>query len=176
MQQTKRFRTGLGLTIGALLVLVGCAQKSPLEKLIENRARYKAKVNSFYIDAQPVIAEAIDAEPEAEGAEIEGEAAEPEPVAVVQNAHLDLLVQHDSSEKLPGVTLDIVQVDANKTQKGQWRTWVDTSKVERANPTSYSYVIEGIDYVEGDGFSAEVRHPIPEAERGEYREFENVGP
>ena len=121
----------------------------------------------------------MEGEPEAEAAttdDAEELAEEPMPVEIVQNAHLDILVKHDSFEKLPGVTVDIVQVDGDLNEKGRWLLWVDTSNVERANPTQYSHVLEDIDYVEGDGFTVEVRHPVPEAERGDYREFENLGP
>ncbi len=173
MQRMKWFGMGMGLAMGALLALAGCAEKSPLEKMMENRARYSARLNGFYVQAQPLVAEVV-ADAETEAGE-ETAAVEEAPVEIVQNAHLDILVQHDSSVKLPGITLDITQVDVAKSQKGHWRMWVDTSRVEKANPTQYSYVIEGVDYVEGDGFNVEVRHLVPEAERGEYQEFANVG-
>jgi len=175
----QRFGMVLGLVGASLMVFAGCSSKSPLEKMIENRARYSVDVNGFFIKETPVVAE-IDAEMEVDADPAEpNELGEPEveeqPVEVIQNAHLDLLLKHDSFEKLPGVTVDIFQVDGNETEKGRWRLWVDTSKVERSNPTQYSYVIENVDYVEGDGFAAEVRHPVPESERGEYREFGEAG-
>jgi hypothetical protein len=177
VRRMQRFGMALGLVVAGLMAFAGCSSKSPLEKMIENRARYSVEVNGFYIEETPVVGE-VDAEMEVDAAdadEIELEGVEEQPVAVIQNAHLDLLLKHDSFEKLPGITLDITQVDANKTEKGHWRLWVDTSKVERANPTQYSHVIENLDYEEGDGFAAEVRNPVPESERGDYREFSEVG-
>jgi hypothetical protein len=96
------------------------------------------------------------------------------PVEVKKRATLDLLVRHDSTEKLPGVTLDLIMVDADLNEKGRWLVWVDTSKVERANPTQYEHVLEDLDYVEGDAFTVEVRRPIAESERGDYREFDGL--
>ena len=182
MQRIQRFGMSFALVIGALLVFTGCAQKSPLETMIENRSRYTAEINGFYVDANPLVADAGAGEVEGEGEgepegepEGEGELVEPEPVELVQIAHLDILIKHDSFEKLAGVTVDIIQVDPDENEKGRWLVWFDTANVERANPTQYSHEIEGIDYVEGDGFTVEVRHPIPEGERGDYQEFANVG-
>lgn len=181
MQRIQRFGMALGLVAAALLVFVGCAKKSPLEQMIENRARYTAEINGFFIQETPVVAE-VDAEVEVEPgdggepADVEGTEVDEAPsMEVVQNAHLDILVKHDAFEKLPGITLDIIHADANENVKGEWKLWVDTSNVPRANPTVYGHVIENVDYVEGDGFAVEVRHPIPEAERGDYREFDGLG-
>ncbi len=184
MQRIKRFGLGLCLAIGTLLLGTACSEKSPLEQMIETRSRYSAEINpgGFYVDSKPMVAEFAEAEidPEAEPAdETAIDTEEPElvePVEVMQTAYLDILIKHDSYDKLPGVTVDIVHVDAGMNEKAHWLVWFDTSTVERANPTQYSHVIEGIDYVEGDSFSAEIRHPIPEAERGDYKEFANVGP
>lgn len=176
MQRIKRIGTLPGLVAAVLLTVAGCAQKSPLEQLVENRGRYSAEVNSFYVDQVPVE---MEMEPEPEG-ELEGEPEgeepmEPAPIEVRQRVTLDILVRHDSLEKLPGVTLDVTMVDSSQNEKARWLVWVDTASVERANPTQYEHIVEDVDYVEGDGFNAEVRHPIPEAERGDYREFEGVG-
>lgn len=180
MQRIKRFGMGICLTLGSVLVLVGCSQKSPIEQMIANRARYSAEINpgGFYVDSKPMIEDMaeVQVEPPTEpGDVVEMEVDEPAPVEVLQTAYLDILLKHDSLEKLPGVTVDLVHVDADLNEKGRWLIWLDTSNVERANPTQYSHVIEGIDYVEGDSFTAEVRHPIPEAERGDYREFADFG-
>lgn len=178
MQRIMRMGMQPALAVAALLVVVGCAAKSPVEQLVENRSRYEAEVNSFFVDEVPVEAELpmeepTEGEPEGEPAE-EGEVMEMAPVEVKQRATLDLLVRHDSAEKLPGITIDLIMVDADRNEKGRWLVWVDTSKVERANPTQYEHVLEDLDYVEGDGFTAEVRRPIAESERGDYREFDGL--
>ena len=166
------------VALAALVALSGCAKKSPLEQMVENRSRYSAEVNGFFVEETPVGGD-IGGEMEAEG-EPEGEeggeemAMEITPLEIDQKVHLDILLKHDSFEKLPGVTVDITMVDTAMNEKGRWRLFLDTANVERANPTQYSHVLEDVDYVEGDAFSAEVRHPVPEAERGEYKEFEGL--
>jgi hypothetical protein len=179
------------LALAALAVLasaVGCAKKSPLEQMIENRSRYTAELNEsgFILEETPIVAAVPEGDVELEGeapaegegegeAEGEGEMLEPEPVQVDQKVHLDILVRHDSYEKLPGITVDISMVDAGLNEKGHWRVWLDTSNIERANLTQFSHTLENVGYVEGDAFSVEVRHPIPEGERGDYKEFADFG-
>ncbi len=175
--------------LAALLVaaLPGCASKSPEEKVADIRGTYSARVNSFIVEEEPV-----EPEPAIEGAEGEAAAAtapaaagaaegedlgefdQLEPIEVRRKVVLDILIQHRSSERLDGVTVDITQVDATQAQKGSWRVWFDTSAVPEATPTPYEHELIDIDYVEGDGFHAEVRHPVPPAERGEYREFSSA--
>lgn len=174
------------LALAVLAVAFGCAKKSPLEQMMENRSRYTAELNEsgFILEETPLVAEVaggdseLEAEPQATSAgedEGEGEMLEPEPIPVEQKVHLDILLRHDSYEKLPGVTVDISMVDTGLNEKGHWRVWLDTSNIERANLTQFSHTLENIDYVEGDAFSVEVRHPIPEAERGDYKEFADFG-
>ena len=91
------------------------------------------------------------------------------------NILLDILIKHDSPEMLPGITVDISMADGDGNPKGAWRVWFDTSAVRKANITPYSHVLEDVPYVEGDGFFAEVRHPVPPEERGEYQEFSSAG-
>ncbi len=173
--------------LAALLVtaLPGCASKSPEERVAEIREAYSAKVNSFIVEEEPLEPEApmMDAEGEAaataEAAAVavedeeleEGEFDQLEPVEVRRTVVLDILIQHRSAEKLDGVTVDITHVDASEAPKGSWRVWFDTAGVPEATPTPYEHELVDIDYVEGDGFHAEVRHPVPAEERGEYREF-----
>ncbi len=165
------------LIAGLAMALVGCAEKSPEERLNEIRSRYSARLNGFYVEETPLVTEET-AGGEAEMAEVEA-AGEEEAVAsevpVLQRAHLDILVQHDSLEKLPGITVDISMADAQGNEKGHWRLWLDTSKIERANPTQFSHVLEGIDYAPDDGFYVEVRHPVPPEEQAAYREYELGG-
>lgn len=174
----------LAVVLATLALAVGCAKKSPLEQMIENRSRYTAVLNEsgFILEETPLVAAVVEGDAELEGevpaegeAEGEGEMLEPEPVPVEQKVHLDIIVRHDSYEKLPGITVDISMVDAQRNEKGHWRVWLDTSNIERANLTQFSHTLEDIDYVEGDAFSVEVRHPIPEADRGDYKEFTDFG-
>ena len=165
------------------LVWAGCAAKSPEEEVAKLRSRYTARVNGFFVQSTPV--EPMEAAVP-EGEEGETEAPEPatdealdeeavaEPVEVVHNVHLDILIQHDSNERLPGITLDITMVDSAKAEKASWKLWVDTSGIAKATGTQISHVLEDAPYEEGDGFNVEVR-PVPEAERGDYQEFASAG-
>ncbi len=159
--------------------LVGCAPKSPEEKVAQLRSRYKARLNGFIVQREPVeeMSAALEEVPEtpieaAEGLEAE-EVAEVESMTapVGQKILLDVLIQHDSTERLPGLTVDVSMVDPGKQEKEHWRVWFDTSGMAKATPTQFTHILEGVAYEEGDGFSAEVRHPVPAEERSEYREF-----
>ncbi|MFQ5525584.1 MAG: hypothetical protein ACE5GX_04920 [Thermoanaerobaculia bacterium] len=166
----------------AALVAVGCAPKSPEEKVAQLRSFYTARPIGFIVDAVP--AETMPEAGMEEGGAAEGPAEEPpvaggdgvvmaeaEPVAVTQNVRIDILLQHDSPEKLPGVTLDISMVDASETELASWKLWVDTAELPKATGTQFTHLLEDVDYQEGYAFSVEVRHPVPAEERGEYREF-----
>lgn len=168
-------RGGGVLIAGLVLVLAGCEAKSPEEKVASLRARYKAQMNGFVVQEEPVVVEVTEVAAGAPGAEAEEAATAPSAPVMRQKILLDILVHHDSNERLPGVTLDISMVDAAKNEKGHWLLWVDTSKLQKATKTQLSHVLEDVDYVEGDGFSVEVRHPVPAAERGEYKEFAPAG-
>lgn len=184
----------LTFAVAAAVAGVGCSQKSPEERVAEIRSRYLAEVNQggFYVEQVPVDSqemleevmgeggsaeeagesEAVEGAEEMAGdldAEGEGEGLAREPVR--QQVVLDILVRHDSNQKLPGITVDIVQVGADDVEKGKWLLWVDTAGLEKGTIEQVRHVIEDVDYTEGDRFSVEVRHPIPAAERGEYREF-----
>ncbi len=162
----------------AALVAIGCALKSPEEKVAQLRSYYTARPVGFFVKAQPIEAppgneEGADG---VEAGDADGEEImEAEPVPIRQTVHLDILLQHDSPEKLPGVTLDLIMVDASQAEKHRWLVWVDTAKLPKATGTQFTHLIEDIDYEEGDAFSVEVRHPIPPEERGDYREFAVAG-
>ncbi len=182
MKSKKYFQ--LGMLVPIVLVLAACP-KSPEEKLANLRSYYSARVIGIVVDAVPVPAQALEDPmggldgdlPPADGAPEtanggEGEDMEASPmVPVHQNVLVDILLQHDSPEKLPGITLDLEMVDAQEVQKHSWKVWVDTSELPKATGTQFTHLLEDIDYVEGDGFSVEVRSHVPPEERGEYKEF-----
>ena len=181
LRQTRLFNSTLILVV-LVMVAMGCAQKSPEEKVAELRSRFTAKLNGFIVQEQPEV-EAMGGELEA--TEITEEVAAEEvvasdmdaempaevPLVVTQNVLLDVLLQHDNVEKLAGITVDISMVDSELVEKGHWRVWFDTSDLAKANMSQQTHVLEDVDYVEGDGFSVEVRTPIPENERTDYQEF-----
>jgi len=167
------------------LLLAACGGGSPEEKVARLRGMYSARLNGFLFqardDAAPEIYTEEGAEPvapatEMEEGEGEGEMAEPmEMEPANPDIMLDILIQHDSPELLSGITVDVSMADGAGNEKGAWKVWFDTSAMKKANVTQYSHVLEDVPYVEGDGFFAEVRHPVPAEERGEYSEFSSAG-
>ncbi len=155
------------------------------------RGMYSAELNGFLLQKEPEAEPAMAAEEgaaemeevamaaevagEGEEGEGEGEMVEEPMGPVTPDVMLDFLIKHDSPELLPGITVDVTMVDEAKNEKASWKIWFDTSMVKKANVTGYTYVLEDVPYVEGDGFFAEVRHPVPAEERGEYKEFSSAG-
>ena len=169
---------GAGLILLVGVTAFGCAQKSPEEKVAELRSYYSARLNGFILEEEPLVAEVPDpdalAEVEEDVEDVLGEEAPTGPtgeVEVEQKVRLDILIQHRSEERLPGITVDISMVDPDQVEKNHWRVWFDTSEVPKATVTQFTHILEDVGYEEGDGFFLEVRHPIPVEERGEYREF-----
>ncbi|HEX6198626.1 MAG TPA: hypothetical protein VF150_00035, partial [Thermoanaerobaculia bacterium] len=168
----------------ATVLTLACASEpeDPEERVSEIRSRYSARLNGFVVHQVPEVpaeppleVPAEGAEPvaddQAEGAEAEGVEVLQE-VPVTQAVTLDILVSRDGRNTLPSLTLDITQVDAQERDKASWKAYLDVADVQRGPGTQVSYRLEDVEYEEGDGFHVEVRHPVPAAERGEYREFQ----
>lgn len=108
-----------------------------------------------------------------------GEAAEGEDgilvedlIPVKQDVLLDLVVRNDNVRgSLPGLTLDVTQVDAAGNEKAHWRAWIDTSGIERGPGEQLTHELEDVEFAEGDTFQVEVRGSIPPEERADYREL-----
>jgi hypothetical protein len=176
-----RRKSILALTTLCLAAVLGLACASepedPAERVSEIRSRYSARLNGLVVHQVPE-------EPAEPPVEVPGEAAEPvaddqaegvevlPPVPVAQAVTLDILVSKDGRDTLPSLTLDITQVDAQEQAKASWKAYLDVADVQRGPGTQISYRLEEVEYEEGDGFHVEVRHPVPAAERGEYREFQ----
>lgn len=171
-------RISVAIVVVLLLGLAGsaCGPKSPADKIAQTRSLYSASMNGFVVEEEPIFEQPIEEievsveEAEIEAAELE-EQADFEPVAVSQRVLLDILIKHDSNQKLPGITVEISMADPDGQEKNHWRVWFDTSDIEKANVTQFTHILEDVSYEEGDGFFAEIRHPVPEAERGDYKEF-----
>ncbi len=178
------------LALIVVAVLAGCASKTPVEQMIEARAAYKVSLNPFFTkqvpvggaEAAPVGEEASDADASEVGsdegvaaAEDVGTAEEP-PVEVPMqtNVHLDIIVQHRLDEALEGLTLDISMIDDKQNEVGQWKVWVETAGLLKANQLPVTHVLEDVDFEEGYGFNVEVRSGIPPSEYGDYREFDGL--
>lgn len=177
-----------------ILVLAGalaCGGPSdPAEEVAEIRSGYAAELNGWVVDQRPVEPELPAPETGAPGedapagddgaapedAASEDEEAVAEPAAPVrQDVILDILISRDTRSSLPGVTVDVIQVDADENPKNTWRVYVDTQDVLPGPGTQITHRVEDVDVAPGDGFHVEVRDPVPPDERGEYREFQIHG-
>ncbi|HUP42372.1 MAG TPA: hypothetical protein VM599_04110 [Thermoanaerobaculia bacterium] len=168
------------ILIPLLLALAACAgePEDPAERVAEARAGYTARLNSYAVDQVPLDpAPAPTVGPPGEAGtagEPLGETAEAEaPVEVPlrQDVILDILVSREGHEALPGITVDVTQADSRDNEKASWKVYLDTSDLFRGPGVQMVHRLEDVVYEEGDGFFVEVRHPIPAAERGEYREL-----
>lgn len=166
----------------AAVGLTACGPSDPQERVAELRGRYTAELNSFSVQEVPLEPEPLpgeEGEMEGEEAAAEeaagGEGEGMEPVPVRKDALLDILIQNRANEPLPGLTLDVTLVDADKNEKARYRPYMDTSGLLKGRGESFIHRVEDVPYEPGDGFHVEVRHPIPAAERGEYREFSAAG-
>lgn len=164
----------------------GGAPENSAERVDEIRSRYSADLNGFAVHQVPVEGEETMPEGPDDGAVEEGaeageeaEAAEAaaEEVPVRQDVILDILLSRESREPLPGITVDIEHVgpEPERAVKESYRAYLDASGVHRGAGTQVVHRLEDVDYVEGDGFHVEVRHPVPPGERGEYQEFQEAG-
>ena len=91
-----------------------------------------------------------------------------------QDAYIDLLVRTDAKDLLPGLTVDVYLQGSDGVEKGVQKVFIDTSGVVKAGAAQVGIVIEGVDYVDGDGFAVQIVNPVPEGERGAYKEFEGA--
>jgi hypothetical protein len=175
-QNLLRLPLAAALVVMTLLLAVACTPPSPEERVAEARSRYDATLNAFHVRADP-LAPAVDEEMmAAEGEGGEGEAdeemmePEPMPVPVRQDVVLDLLIQTHTDDTLDNLTLDISQIDPAGNPKADYRAYVDVSHILKGPGQQVEYVLEDIDYQEGDGFAVEVRQ-VPPEEYGDYQEF-----
>lgn len=177
--------------MAAVLLVAGCQQLTPEERLIEARSKYEATLNNFIVTQAPLIeeqpadedangeegqetegeVEVAEADPEADP-EAEGELVEEVPVR--QDVTVDLTIRHESAQALEGITVDFYMSDGDREIEN-WKVWFDTTEVPGNTPgVQFSHTFEDVDYQEGYGFAAEIRSPVPAGERGEYREFSEL--
>lgn len=156
--------------------LAGCAAQTPEERLTAVRADYQADLNSFRVVEEPIVQPDVTT--------VEESAAHPDveatgPVGVEpqvrQDVVLDIVIDNRSDERLPGITLDVEQVDTQGQAKTSYRIWADTSGILPGARGAVAHRLEDVDYAPGEGFRVEVRQAIPPEERGQYREFDEAG-
>lgn len=167
------------------LSLVGC--QSPQEKAMAIRSEYILQLNTWLlqepepgkgpladahaaaddISAKAAATDAVDSAL-ADDAAIEPEVpAGPRKVTVL----FDIVLSQQTSEGLPGLTLDVSQADPFQKEKKTYRHFVELPKMVKGQTQQTSFSIQADDFVDGDVFSVSLRKNIPEAERGEYREL-----
>jgi len=187
----------LVLSLCLLALLVGCAQKSPEQRVAEARAKYTVDISACVPQA-PAEAQAAPDEgttdDDASSADLqteEGEQAQKEevtdatemadeplepPAPAVTTILCDVLVRYDGHDPLPGVTLDLSHVGADGTTKTSFREYVETAGLMRGDTRQVALTLEVPDFHEGDQISLDpIRADIPAAERSEYREYAESG-
>ena len=196
---TSARRRALALLAAAGLAasLAACDPQPPAERVADLRNDYEAQLNSFNVVETPMVEESgleigeaagAAGEQPAEGAVLEGAADAPaadapaaadaaaegvvEEMPMRQDVMLDIVLRKvTGSERLPGLTLDVYQVDASENDKANFRIWVDTASLNKGSRQQISYVLEDVDFEEGDAFAVEVRPNVPQPVREQYREF-----
>lgn len=166
-------------------LLVACQEPTPEERVARARSRYEASLNGFVVKQQPVSGSEVPAGDSApEGGDVasqedmsdvdgSGETTEA-PIELSQDVLLDIVIRHDSFDKLDGITVDITMAEGERELQ-VWRAWFDTTGIEKGPGVQFSHTLENVDYLPGYGFSAEIRYPVPPEERSEYREFAELG-
>lgn len=134
------------------LVAVACASKSPEEKVVELRSRFTVDLNQSGFIAKPRLND-------------------PTGGPVRHDILLDLVVSTTAREVLPRLTVDLVQLDAAKTEKHRYQVQIDTSKVAPGASAQITQELADVAYTEGDVFYSEVRNPVPADDRARYPEF-----
>ena len=189
-----RYRILAGaLAILSLLVLAGCAQKSPEELVAETRTQYFVEPTGMLIqeieaeDALEAaeadqgdgpaedVAGAAEAEEAAEGEESMEEGAEADGPRTVQ-VLFDLIVRFDGRQSLPGITVDVSHNDPFDKEKARYQQWIETDGMSRGDARQLDFSLEIPDYETGDQFAIEFQAFIPPEERGNYREFSEAAP
>jgi len=161
----------------ALVATAGCRQRSFEERVTASRAAYEVELNGWVVREPeapaPTAAEGGAAPTDEAGAPADpnAPAAEPAPRQVV----LDLVVRHEATEPLPGITLDVTHADAAERVKEVRRIWIDTSSMYRGVASQINVTLEGVTVAPGDRFAVQVRNPIPASERADYREYRPGG-
>lgn len=173
------------LIVGVLslvLMVSACSKPTPEERVNEARTKYVAELNGFVVQQRP-----IEAAPEGPMAEVDGGVAKPEgaegestgeeegesweeAVDLSQDVLLDIVIRHDSFEKLDWLTVDITMADGEQEVE-TWRVWFETGAIEKGPGVQFSHTLENVDYQPGFGFSAEVRGWVPPEDRAEYKEY-----
>lgn len=176
------------LSLLLLVVLaVACAPTDPVTRVDEARAKYTVQLNNW-LDRTPSPPAAETAEEEvAEVAAVAAESAEaaaveetmmgegeeievdtgPQPISIL----FDIAVRFDGNDPLPGVTIELIQQDADGNAKETRRQYVETAGARRGSPKQVDFELDGFLVEEGDQFGVSIRQAVPPQDHGEYREY-----
>jgi hypothetical protein len=149
MRRPRQALLGVVGLVGVGLLACGCGPSA--RDIAEARSRYVAALDGFVVRQEPVP-------------------------RLRQDVELGLIVRRDETEDdrgegLPGITLDVDQVDVAGKSRRHWRVWVDTAGLVPGRELRTEQVLQDVDYVPGDGFRVEVRRDVPAGERAAYREW-----
>jgi hypothetical protein len=167
-------------------MLAACSPPVSREDRIERqRAQYSASMRSVTVKQWPMGIRDGESDPVATGsatAPVEGHAdlaaSERSVPAVRTEVVLDLRIAvrgKTELARLPGLTLDVVQIDSDHRPKKRSAVWVDTDGVTPEQAADLKHVLRDVEWATGDTFTVEVRTPVPPSERSEYREFAAPG-
>jgi hypothetical protein len=148
-----------------LLWAVGCDQRLTREDRVELlRSQYTVSLESLTVKQEPLV--------EGAAAAGEGGARGSAPRRVRADAILDIRVSSGGAEQLPGLTVDIAHLDAERRAKDRCRLWVETAALAPGRSTQVTHTLDDVAWETGDAYTVEVRKSIPAAERADYREFD----
>ena len=174
------------LALGAILLVAGCAQKSPQEIVAETRTEYFLEPTGMLVQEPAAeseegladeAAETEQGDEPAEDAAEEGEAEAEEPEGPrTVNVLFDVVVRFDGRKSLPGITVDVVHSDPFEKEKARYQQWIETPGMARGDARQLSFEKEISDYETGDQLAIEFTPFIPPEKRGDYREFAEAAP
>ena len=172
-----------------LLPLAACAPGSPEEKVAATRAEYKIELNSWRakkpaepaaaeVPEEGAVAEASEAAAAAvtEGGEEGGEGSEEEVATgpMPTDILFDLVVYFKGRKSLAGITVDITHAAASQEEKAVIHHYIETAGIVSGETRQVDFVLEGLEFEEGDVFAVEVAPGVP-ADLSNYREFSETG-
>lgn len=140
-----------------LLGLLACGPGA--EDIAVARTQYEVVLDGFVVRQEPVPGAGSEAVPR-----------------LAQEVALDLTVRRQpsgekSADGLPGVTVDVEQVDAAGRSRRHWRVPVETAGLAPGGERRAEPVLRDVEYAPGDGFRVEVRPSVPADERAQYSEW-----
>ena len=156
-------------TLLAMLGVLGCGPRLTREERVQLlRSQYSVSLESLTVKQEPLL------DGGAAGSE-RGVQEATSPV-VRADAILDILVSSAAEERLPGLTLDIEHLDAERRSKDRCTFWVETAALSQGESAHVRHTLENVAWETGDAYTVEVRKSIPSGERSGYREFSGETP